>query len=278
MNFKDSSAGVVTADADGQHLPEDILKVASTLEANPGCLVLGARKFDREVPMRSLIGNTLTRYIFFFLVGKKISDTQTGLRGLPASFLPHLIKLDGEGYEYEMNMLVSTKTRHIGIVEQEIATVYLENNRLSHFNPFLDSMKIYFLLLRFALSSAATSLLDFIVFAISFQSTRNILASMALARFVSVNINFIVNRNLVFHNKNAYSFIIVKFYVAAIIMGTLSYVIIKDLSQYMGVNVILAKVATESVLFLFSFMLQRDLIFTSSPLAGEGPSRLSERA
>src|SRR5579872_7294401 len=53
--------GVVTADADGQHHPDDILKVAEALRAEPEALILGSRSFDQDVPLRSRFGNIADR-------------------------------------------------------------------------------------------------------------------------------------------------------------------------------------------------------------------------
>src|SRR5206468_2047006 len=71
--------GVVTADADGQHHPEDIERVAARLVEQPEALVLGARSFDGSVPLRSRFGNLLTRRLMQLVVGARLQDTQTGL-------------------------------------------------------------------------------------------------------------------------------------------------------------------------------------------------------
>ena len=138
---------VVTADADGQHTVADILHVAQVL-AERGQPVLGARAFDVATPLRNRFGNALTRRVFGWLVGTKLRDTQTGLRGFPVSLLPELMTLEGERYEYEMNVLAHLC--HSGRVPYEvpIATVYLESNRSSHFHPVWDSLRIYFVLAR----------------------------------------------------------------------------------------------------------------------------------
>jgi glycosyltransferase involved in cell wall biosynthesis len=141
--------GVVTCDADGQHLVEDVVRVARVLVANSGSLILGVRDFDSNVPLRSRLGNAISRCVFYLLLGKYLSDTQTGLRGIPASLIPQLVHLEGERYEFEMNMLIATKIENIPVLEEKISTVYIENNKSSHFNPLLDSMRIYALLLRF---------------------------------------------------------------------------------------------------------------------------------
>lgn len=148
-----NAAGVVTVDADGQHLPQDVFRVAQTFLENLDSLVIGVRRLGMGIPLRSLLGNTIMKYMFRFLVGKKISDTQSGLRCIPMRMVADMLRLEGERYEYELNMLISTRASRTDIVETEISTVYLDGNRSSHFNPLLDSIKIYFLLLRFAMSS-----------------------------------------------------------------------------------------------------------------------------
>src|SRR3954451_4325820 len=71
--------GIVTADADGQHHPGDIRRVAEKQREHPEALVMGARTFDADVPLRSRFGNILTRRLMQTLIGTKLQDTQTGL-------------------------------------------------------------------------------------------------------------------------------------------------------------------------------------------------------
>ena len=83
------AAGVITADSDGQHSPECILACAEALLAHPEALILGCRCFEGEdVPARSEFGNKCTRMVMKYLTGITVSDTQTGLRGIPAFFMP----------------------------------------------------------------------------------------------------------------------------------------------------------------------------------------------
>ena len=140
--------GVVTADADGQHATRDIRRVAEKLLGNNTRPGLGSRSFERNVPLRSRLGNTLTRRVFGVVTGVRLRDTQTGLRGLPLAFLPALLALDGERYEYEMTMLAHLCRSGQRPAEVPIETIYIENNRGSHLHPVWDSMRIYFALLR----------------------------------------------------------------------------------------------------------------------------------
>jgi glycosyltransferase involved in cell wall biosynthesis len=254
--------GVVTADADGQHLPEDILKTAKSLKNDQDKLILGARSFDRSTPLKSLIGNVITRMLFSFLVGIRISDTQTGLRGIPRKYIPAFLLLDGERYEFEMNMLIGAKKHAIKLKEEKIDTIYIENNRSSHFNPLIDSMKIYFLLIRFAFSSAFASLTDFVVFAVSYNFiSKNILYSIISGRLIASVINFSINRRLVFHNSERILVPAVKYYVLAAIIAVMAYNMIVMMVSHLGMSVLLSKILAETLLFIASFSIQRDFIF-----------------
>jgi putative flippase GtrA len=249
---------IVTADADGQHAPEDILNVAKESLKKQDRYILGVRTFQTNVPFRSKLGNFLTKLIFLFLTGIKLTDTQTGLRSWPAQFAKEALKITLNGYDFEMECLLRLKSK---AYEVPIKTIYEEKNKTSHFNPILDSMRIYFLLFRFASSSLLTSLSDFIVFALFYKLNKNILHSIIIARFFSVNINFIINKDFVFHHKGSSFIPIIKFYSAAVFMGSLSYFIINTIANNSTFDVILIKFFTELLLFVFSFLLQRDFIF-----------------
>jgi glycosyltransferase involved in cell wall biosynthesis len=155
---------LVTADADGQHLPADILKVGERAMQTPEELVMGARGFSGDVPLRSRFGNTLTRSVYQGLMGPALTDTQTGLRAIPRALMNSLLHVRINGYDFEMQMLVMAARERMTITQVPIATVYIENNRDSHFNPLLDSIRIYYVFVRH-LSVRLLSLLgDFVVF------------------------------------------------------------------------------------------------------------------
>ena len=79
--------GVFTADGGGQHVDADILRMGDPLKANSNALILGDRSFEKKISIRRLPGNRITGHVFSFLVGKKIADMQTGLRGIPRDYL-----------------------------------------------------------------------------------------------------------------------------------------------------------------------------------------------
>jgi len=145
--------GVITADADGQHAVADIVAVARAMREGGDEVTLGVREFAKDVPLRNWFGNVLTKHVFGFVAGMKVSDTQTGLRAFRRSILPQLEILPGERYEYEMTVLAYI-CRHLGkLREIPITTIYMEGGKTSPFHPVWDSLRIYLALVRFYFSS-----------------------------------------------------------------------------------------------------------------------------
>ncbi len=137
-------SGVVTADADGQHHPDDVCHVAAVLGRGEDAVILGIRDFSHShVPWRSQLGNRLTRWLIRWLFDTKIEDTQTGLRGIPKQHLPWMLELKGERFEYEMNMLLNVIRKRIRIQQVPIRTLYFHRNTGSHYRAIVDSLRIF---------------------------------------------------------------------------------------------------------------------------------------
>jgi len=259
--------GLVTADADGQHLPDDIRRVAEHLERSPGTLVLGSRRFERGVPLRSRIGNRLTRAVFHLLLGPPLADVQTGLRGLPRAFLPELLGLESGRYEFELDMLLRAARRQLPIAAVPIQTVYGGAGQ-SHFNPLRDSLRISFLFLRFLGLSLATAGIDYGVFVTAYLLSHNILASTAMARGVAGTFNFVYNRRLVFRSRGGVRTEALKYAALVFTLMWISYGLVISLVILPGLSVYLAKVLADAALFVASFAIQDLFVFTSREQAG----------
>lgn len=137
---------VVCSDCDGQHRVDDIVAVAGA--AASADIALGMRRFEGDVPLKSRVGNTLTRSLFGCIAGRRIFDTQTGLRAYPAARLEWLEQIKGDRFEYELNVLLQACAEQFSIAEVPIATVYVDGNASSHFRPFVDSIRVYAPLMR----------------------------------------------------------------------------------------------------------------------------------
>jgi glycosyltransferase involved in cell wall biosynthesis len=143
-------AGIVTADADGQHETDDILRVCRACADQPQALILGSRDFGADVPIRNRLGNRVTSWLMHRITGYRLKDTQTGLRGLPMDQIGWMSNIPADGYDFEMDLLLSSLARNVSVVEVDIHTVYLDHNQSSHFNPLMDSWRIYTIIFRHA--------------------------------------------------------------------------------------------------------------------------------
>ena len=256
--------GVVTADADGQHVPEDIIAVAASLELHPDSIILGCREFRRDIPWKSRTGNRITRQLVRILVGRYLSDTQTGLRGLPTALLPFLLKIQSTGYEFELDMLIAAKHRKVPIIEQPIKTVYEPGNPTSHFNPFVDSLKVMFVLFRFSSVSLVTTLIDNTVFILALKATGYVGASQVAARFAATCFNYPMGRRAVFLSDGKHSVLLPRYLGLVAVMGVLSYFLMTYILNPVIHNIFVAKILGEALLFAFSFVVQRDFVFSRS--------------
>jgi glycosyltransferase involved in cell wall biosynthesis len=255
--------GAVTADADGQHLPQDIKNVALELIRNPDALVLGARTFRQDVPLRSRFGNILTGHIFRLLVGRRIKDTQTGLRGIPARLMKAMLSTNSNRYEFELDMLISAASQKIVIKEVMISTIYEENNKSSHFNPLLDSFRIYFLFLRFISVSLLTYCTDLTVFTVSYRTAHHMFPSVLLGRLCGLVVAIIGAKRYVFKSDMKFSIVATKITILWAVLLGLSYALMLLFVDKWNFNVYGSRVFIDMALFTFNFLIQRDLIFGS---------------
>ena len=136
--------GVITVDSDGQHLPSDVLNIADYLELHDNVFVLGTRNFNGlNVPVRSKMGNRFCTRLVKLKYGVKIRDTQTGLRGFHNALISPMLKVPGDRFEYEMNVLMAMINAKVKIKEVPIKTVYIDNNESSHYDPLKDLVRIW---------------------------------------------------------------------------------------------------------------------------------------
>lgn len=259
LAVNDPECLLVTLDADGQHALDDVMAVREKLLAEPDALVVGARAFTGEVPLRSRLGNSLTRALFRLLVGIRLGDTQSGLRGMSANFARQLLTLRSQRYEFELDMLLAARRQGRRFAEVPIQTIYIDGNAQSHFNPVFDSLKIYFVLLRFALASVVAALIDNAVFLSAYEISSSILGSQVAGRLVALVVNYAMVRNFVFLSHERHS--LPKYVAAVIILGALSYGMIRLLADEFGMPVIAAKLAVETGIYVVNFLIQRHIVF-----------------
>lgn len=260
-------AVIVTVDADGQHLPDDVLRVAEIAASRPDALVLGSRALDEDVPARSRLGNTVTRHVYSAVTGVHVHDTQTGLRAFHRSMIPRLLGIEGDRYEYEINMLMQLAADGVPIIEERIETVYEDNNSGSHFRTLQDSFRVYKEILKFSASSLASFAIDYCMYALLLAltgaagMTGGLIISNIGARLVSGTANYIMNKKLVFKSRTGYAKSAAQYILLAAFILAGNTVMLSTLAGTLGMNSLIAKLITEATFFAISWTVQRYVIF-----------------
>ena len=269
----DSASVVVTLDSDGQHCVEDAERVCAEAAAHRDCIVLGCRAFDKNVPLRSRVGNTITRLVYRLCTGSKLRDTQTGLRAFGFDMLPFLMSVPGERYEYEMNVLMHCTEKKIPIREIDIRTIYHDNNSGSHFKTVSDAFLIYRDIFKFAASSLLSFFVDYALFAVfsllySSFGAAGVPMSNVSARVISATFNFSVNRRFVFNSKESILRTGAQYFALAALILLGNTIVLSLLVNTLGLNRFLAKIITECIFFTISWLIQRLIIFRRRQNAG----------
>ena len=282
LNEEPDAVGCVTADSDGQHTPQDIRRCMEALLLEPNALVLGCRQFGGEdVPWKSRFGNELTRKVCRFLYGLNVSDTQTGLRGIPRDFMAALLPVAGERFEFETNMLIACG-EETPIREITIETVYdSKDDHRTHFDPVKDSMRIYTIFgkrfIQYAFSSFSASLIDLVLFTLLCSLFKDIgilstglrwnmplyvAVATVIARVVSAAYNYLITYSLVFHSKKNRSRSVTRYtLLAAIQMGLSTFLVTGGvwLLPFMPETVV--KIIVDTALFFVGYLIQRKYVF-----------------
>lgn len=254
---------IICADCDGQHTLSDILKVEVALQGEKNSIVLGARNFIGNVPFRSLFGNKITKGVFLLSTGIKINDTQTGLRGFHPNMLKWLCSIQGDRFEYELNMLLEAKSAGYTFKEVDIETIYLEENKTSHFRPVMDSIKIYLPIIMFSISSLSAGVLDFVLLFMIHHFIDNLFISVVFARICSSIFNYCTNKYFVFNTHNNQKAIksAPKYFALVLVILACNYSLICFLSNVICLPLVFSKLLTEMVLFILSFTVQKKFVF-----------------
>ena len=278
-NYPDSP-GIITADSDGQHTSEGVIAVANKMLEKPDSLVLGSRNFRLgNTPLRSRIGNELTTFFFSLLYGNYLPDTQTGLRGISRQLIPVVKDIEGDRFEYEMNMLTECAMRKIPFSVVEIKTIYIEDNKSSHFNPVKDSIRIYRHLFgnffKYIFSSLMSFLVDISIFTLldrwlldalfsgmlgGRQATAHTYAAAAVARIISSIANFTLNKNFVF-NKGSKNGAFPRYLTLCVLSLATSAISTDLIYRTLNIDKSIIKIVVDTLLYFVNYRVQKAWVF-----------------
>ena len=139
----------ISIDSDGQHYPEDLPIFLQAIEQNkesdPPLLVVGSRKMDSPgVPEKSSFGNRLSSLWYLVQTGIRLQDTQCGYRLYPIKIVNSL-HLFSSRFELEIEVLVKAALAGVRVINLPVRVLYDPNERVTHFRPFTDVLRIVLL-------------------------------------------------------------------------------------------------------------------------------------
>lgn len=137
---------IVTIDADGQHDPAHARRLLETAAASWPAVAVGARRMEAaNAPQASVFGRDFSNFWVRLECGHALPDSQSGYRLYPVDFL-----VDGRflstGFPFEVEVLVRAAWEGLPLLSVPVPVHYPPaGERISHFHPFLDNLRLSFL-------------------------------------------------------------------------------------------------------------------------------------
>jgi len=136
----------ITIDADGQHYPQDALRLIDAIPAGKRPIVVGAREGmagieGAHIPWTSRFGRKFSNFWVWASGGAILSDSQSGMRLYP---LPEAMLLNTKArrFQFEVEILVIARRKGLPVIETPVRVVYNpDGKRISHFRPFVDFLR-----------------------------------------------------------------------------------------------------------------------------------------
>lgn len=282
MQQKKGHVGIITADCDGQHSVKDIAAVHKAMCQQQDSLILGTREFGKETPQRSAMGNRATAGAMRLLYNIRLKDTQTGLRGIPNFMHQALATMNGDRYEYELNMLIHAKKHCVPYTLVKIDTIYFDNNAGSHYRTVRDSVRLVSQMLRgvvqYGFSTLLSGIIDVLVFTLlvklvlgGFPAAERLFYATVCARILSSIVNYSCNRHLPYVQNTKVLPTMVKYYILWLCQVAISYTVVWVLYTYAGFGELWAKLMIDALLGIVSYQIQMRWVFHK---AGEVQCRI----
>jgi len=137
--------GVITLDADGQHMPEEIPFFVKRSLDDPSAFLVGARRRDqRRVSFWRYVANRIADFWIGWAAGQPIEDSQSGFRLYPAGLLREVtLKHDrSRSFVFESEIVIEAAKRGWACQNVSISVRLRAGPRPSHFRPVLDIVRI----------------------------------------------------------------------------------------------------------------------------------------
>jgi uncharacterized protein (DUF2062 family) len=135
-------AHALTIDTDGQLSPEQVPDFLAAARAEPDALVLGTRDASApDYPGKSKLGRRVANLLVWMECGRRVSDSQCGLRVYPLAMAELLACRSGR-YGFETEVIVRAGWAGWPVVEVPARCTYFAGpDRVTHFQPWRDSLR-----------------------------------------------------------------------------------------------------------------------------------------
>ncbi len=134
--------GVITLDADGQHLPAEIAKIVEAERETGADLVIGGRAhlFDQMLPRRRM-ANRFSAWTIAKASRTSVTDSQSGFRYYSARLI-RTLELRSDGFDLESEVIVRAGLRGFQVVTTPIELGFVDGIATSHYKPLVDTLRI----------------------------------------------------------------------------------------------------------------------------------------
>jgi glycosyltransferase involved in cell wall biosynthesis len=129
---------IITLDADGQHAPEEIPRLAAPVLSDEADLALGCRARTGAMPWGRRCTNWLSAALASRIGGVGVPDAQTGFRALSRR-VAQAVRPGEQGYDFETAFLLASLARGLRVRFVPVSTVY--EGQASHFRPWADTWR-----------------------------------------------------------------------------------------------------------------------------------------
>jgi len=140
--------GVITLDADGQHLPREIPKFLECRAQSGADLIIGGRAhlFGQMLPRRRF-ANRFSAWTIAKASKTGVTDSQSGFRFYSANLLRN-VRLRADGFDMESEVIVRAGCRGFKVTTTPIDLGFVDGLSTSHYKPLADSLRIAWTVVR----------------------------------------------------------------------------------------------------------------------------------
>jgi len=145
--------GIITLDADGQHLPREIPKFLACHGETQADLIIGGRShlFGQMLPRRR-IANRFSAWTIAMASGTNVTDSQSGYRFYSTRLL-RAVDLKSDGFAMESEVIVRAGRGGFHVITTPIDLGFVDGQSTSHYKPMKDTMTIALVVARTFFSS-----------------------------------------------------------------------------------------------------------------------------